>query len=353
MLESVRIRNFRVFRDLEIDRLARINLFAGHNNSGKTTLLEALFLLSGGGNPHMALNVNVTRGIHELAGNQDTIPEILWKPMFSDLDFDKRVEICARDVSIGSLTLKLFLSLPNTIEFPLSGGRETASVTGRPSTRARTLVFEFTDSAGKCVKGRVRPNAQGFQIEQPDTVVPFVSVFISSRVWGLQEEAQLLGELRTRKEQDVVLETLQIIEPELKSVEDNSASGSPMIWVDVGLSELVPLSAMGEGMARVARLILAVSAARGGLVLVDEIENGLHHSVLPDLWRSISHAATRFDTQVVATTHSFECVEAAYHALGNDGFALHRLETANGKNHCVTYGPEAMGGAIRHNMEVR
>lgn len=60
MLESVRIRNFRVFRDLEIDRLARINLFAGHNNSGKTTLLEALFLLSGGGNPHMTLNVNET-----------------------------------------------------------------------------------------------------------------------------------------------------------------------------------------------------------------------------------------------------------------------------------------------------
>ena len=69
-----------------------------------------------------------------------------------------------------------------------------------------------------------------------------------------------------------------------------------MIRVDVGLSELVPLSTMGEGMARVARLILALPAARGGLVLVDEIENGLHRSVLLKVWCSVAHAAARFDT---------------------------------------------------------
>ena len=53
MLESLRVKNYRVFKDLKIDGLHRINLIAGKNNSGKTSLLEAMFLLSGGGNPQM------------------------------------------------------------------------------------------------------------------------------------------------------------------------------------------------------------------------------------------------------------------------------------------------------------
>ena len=88
-------------------------------------------------------------------------------------------------------------------------------------------------------------------------------------------------------------------------------------------------------------------------MLVDEIENRLHHTVLPDVWRTIGKVAEQFNVQVFATTHSFECVEAAYEALGADGFRLHRLETADGVNQCVTYEADAVEGAIRHNLEVR
>ena len=63
MLKHLQIRNFRVFNELKIDRLSRINLIAGRNNSGKTSLLEAIFLLSGAGNAQMAINQNVIRGL--------------------------------------------------------------------------------------------------------------------------------------------------------------------------------------------------------------------------------------------------------------------------------------------------
>ena len=67
----------------------------------------------------------------------------------------------------------------------------------------------------------------------------------------------------------------------------------------------------------------------------------------------IEKAAREFDVQVFATTHSFECVEAAHGALGADGFRLHRLEVVDGTNHCVTYSEDAINGAVRHHMEVR
>ena len=149
------------------------------------------------------------------------------------------------------------------------------------------------------------------------------------------------------------MEALQAIEPRLQSIEDNSSSGAPMIWGDVGLPELVPLSAMGEGMTRIARLVLAISATPDGLILIDEIESGLHHSVLPKVWKVVDTAAKQFNTQVFATTHSFECIEAAHKALGADGFFLHRLEANGTENRCVTYEPEAISAAMRHYMEVR
>ena len=85
-----------------------------------------------------------------------------------------------------------------------------------------------------------------------------------------------------------------------------------MIWGDIGLRELVPLAVMGDGMSRLARLVLAIADAPGGLVLVDEIETGLHHTVLSDVWRVVDEAARQFETQVVATTHSYECIRAAH-----------------------------------------
>ena len=126
-----------------------------------------------------------------------------------------------------------------------------------------------------------------------------------------------------------------------------------MICVDIGLQELVPLSILGAGMTHVARIVLAAATATGGVVLVDEIENGLHHSVQPDVWGVIATAAKQFDVQLFATTHSFECVEAAHEALGADGFSLHRLEVVDGENRCVTLSPTALSGAIRHNLEMR
>ena len=101
------------------------------------------------------------------------------------------------------------------------------------------------------------------------------------------------------------------------------------------------------------RIVMSTALVQDGVVLVDEIENGLHHSVLPGVWKVIAKAAEQFNVQMFATTHSFECVEAAHEALGPDGFSLHRLEVVDGENRCVSLSPTALSGAIRHNLEIR
>ena len=348
MLERLRIRNYRGFTDLGIDRLSRINLFTGRNNSGKTTLLEALFLLCGAGNAQMALNANVMRELNLAAG--PVTPETFWKPIFTGFDVEKTVEIEGRHNAFGSMILSIMNDQSSTIEIPLDG----ASRTSIPElSSSMELLFSFKMGSRTTTESRIRMTMGGIQVDPADVQYPFRAVFLSSRISSPQEDAKRLGQLRKRKQGNFVVKALQIFEPRLQSVEDNSASGIPMIWGDIGLPELVPLPVMGEGMTRIARLILAISAAPNGIVLVDEIENGLHHSTLRKVWTAIDEAAERFNTQIIATTHSFECMAAACHALDDTNLLVHRLEAVDGKTRCVSYEPEELEAAVSHSLEVR
>lgn len=354
MLKRLEIRNFRVFKALKIDRLSRMNLIAGRNNAGKTSLLEAIFLLAGAGNTQMAINAHVIRGLDPSADGktawQQPVDETFWKQLFSDLDMSKPIEIEARHASHGQLALEIASDRPHSAEFSIdrTGG---LSMTNLPEERA--LTFRYRGPEGKEVKNHIRMKERGFEIEQPTIQVPFIATVLLSRIRNTREDAMRLGMLRKQKRGDMLLKALQVVEPKLQSIEDNSASGVPMIWGDIGLSELVPLPVMGEGMTQMARLILAISSVPDGVVLVDEIENGLHHSTLSDVWRVIDEAARQFRTQVFATTHNFECIEAAHHALGPDGFLLHRLEVNGVENRCVTLKSNGIHAAIRHQFEIR
>ena len=347
MLKRLQIRNFRGFNALKIDQLSGINLIVGKNNSGKTSLLEAIFLLSGAGNAQIAINDNVIRSLKP--GGVST-GDPFWKQLFSDLDMGRRIEIEADHISHGQLILEISLKRQPTTEFLLDRTNGT-SVTNLFDDRS--LVFEYSGSSSKSVKSHIHMKRHGFEVNQPAINSPFQAIILLSRIENIQEDAIRLGRLRQQKQGDMLLKALQVVEPKLQSIEDNSSSGIPLIWGDIGLSELVPLSVMGEGITQIARLVLAIASVPDGVVLVDEVENGIHHSVLPDVWRVIEEAAKQFRTQIFTTTHSFECIEAAYQALGSDGFLLHRLEVSDTENRCVTFKPNGISAAIRHNLEVR
>src|SRR5262249_30830035 len=113
---------------------------------------------------------------------------------------------------------------------------------------------------------------------------------------------------------------------------------------------------MGEGMRRVLSMVLAIANAPGGVVLIDEVENGLHHSVMKEVWTAIALVARRMDAQVFATTHSYECITAAHEAFTARGpydLRLYRLDRNNGDIQVVGYDQETVGAAIDFYHEVR
>lgn len=358
MLESVRVREFRGFRDVGVEGLGRINLIAGQNNSGKTSLLEAMALLAGAGFPSLAFNPIVTRGAELLAESESAsgarVRESVWKPMFHELDLHKEIKIEACHSRLGELSLNVDFVRRKNVEIKI-GSLGGTLVT----TLQDTLGFVYHSSATGTVTSQALVDEQGRQVSaytgdtDSEPRIPMPSAYLADRGGSQPEDARNLGEVRRQKRGDLVLEALRLIEPRIESIEENSASGTPMIWADIGLRELIPLATLGGGLARAARLLTGMIHVEGGVLLVDEIENGFHHSVVPKIWSAIDETARDFGVQVFATTHSYECVESAYSALGEDGFTLHRIESKASGNRCVTYTPDALRGAIRHHLEIR
>lgn len=369
MYQLFEVHNFRCFHELTLTNLARVNLIAGMNNVGKTALLEALFLHCGAYNPELAMRLNAFRGIESIKVEFGRQVETPWDSLFNEFDTSKSVELIGENTITGKRIVRLkvtrdprdlaevgpsihYRESEHKRSLPLA---EAASVLTSMSALILALEYQERERDGKYF---MILDPQGLmRVEPIPPPPPFPAFFLAARVRPpLLEDAERFSRLDIIGRQDVLLEALRLIEPRLRRLAVVVVGGVPMIHGDVGLGRLVPLPVMGEGMARLASLVLAIGNAPNGVVLVDEIENGLHHSVLPKVWHAIGEVARQFDTQVFATTHSLECIVAAHQAFAVSGrydFRLHRLERRDGTIRAVTYDQETLAAAIETGLEVR
>ncbi len=360
MLSSFKIRNFRCFRELTLTDIARVNLIVGMNNIGKTALLEALFLHCGAYNPELAIRVNALRGIEVVKVELGRWTETPWDSLFHQFDTTVSIELEGENAVTGKrlLSLKVLREPSDLARVPIQYRHNEMPQAFIPDSLKKPLVLELECKEGEqSERYRLIFDQLGIRMEPLPPAPPFPAFFQASRTRiPFVEEAERFGRLEIQGNQDVILEVLKLIEPGLKRLATVVVAQQPMLHGDVGVGRLIPLPVMGEGMVRLASLVLHIGNAPHGVVLIDEIENGLHYSVLPKVWQAIGEVAQRFDTQIFATTHSLECVEAAHTAFSQSGrydFRLYRLERIDDTIQVIPYDQETMEAAIEAGLEVR
>jgi AAA15 family ATPase/GTPase len=171
--------------------------------------------------------------------------------------------------------------------------------------------------------------------------------------------ATLFTNVRRTQQDEKLLALAKILEPRLKQIELLQNGLEIEIHGHLeGLGQPLPFSSLGEGMRRIISLLLNLATTENGIVLIDEIENGLHHSVQVDVWNAIAEAARAYNVQVFATTHSYEMISAAHEAHKEVKpfdfrlFGLRRNRESN-EIRAVSYDEETLDAAVDMYLEMR
>jgi hypothetical protein len=354
MLRSFTIKNFRCFKDLTVEPLERVNLIAGKNSVGKTAFLEALFLHAGPDKPDLPLNVNLIRGLQLLT--LDAVD--VWSWMFFEKKISESIELTSLRGENVRAFLKIRLVESKKSRLDISANAEHLRPVGPLTTLAgpRDLVLEYEDT-GRRGNLRAYITSDGKVEYERDGLAPSLpSVFLGTWPHGLGSDTKSFSKLEEVGRQDEVVKALKHLEPRLRHLAILTLGSAPMIHGDVGAGRLIPLPLIGEGIVRLLSILLAIVSVPKGIVLIDEIEDGLHYSVMVDVWRAIAEAAHQSDTQIFATTHSWECIWNAHRAFMESemyDFRLHRLDRIDDEISVVTYDREKLETSIAMGLEVR
>jgi len=330
--ENLMIDGFRGLRNLQLKDLGLINVLVGENNSGKTSVLEALSIMCSPLEPLEWLGVVRRRDFGRL--DETRIQSLRWcfsqQPGLADPDqkFEgacqlfceglfplRRLRVTYLDI-MGEPDLKSRSRRPDRrqseeVDVDVFEPRRGAEITHYVDSEAPLEPPTLFD--GEPITIRVwedepavwgHPRRRRGQIPC-DTLTPY-SYQINSLQVRLQSR-QIYG-----KRRDMVLSLLRDFDRDVEDIKLASfRGGRPALYLLHRRLGPAPLSIFGDALRRAVLLVSTLlTLGGGGVLLIDEVETGIHVSALKQVFAWLTRAARELGVQIVATTHSLEAVDA-------------------------------------------
>jgi AAA15 family ATPase/GTPase len=298
MIESIHIQNFRCFEDLKLEGFGRVNLIGGVNNSGKTVLLEGL-LLGGGHQPKAIVVLKKTRH-----SNVDILKKeaksIIWDEFFFNRDKKQIIDI--KTVFSDGLMSKTTYEIQSDIFL----SEESLAISYFHNKNKYLEIAIEVDDEGKEEFKNKKYDAS-LHIKNQDSVISFVTTKDMNK--SHQQLVNNYSKFVLSGEANYVLEGFQAIDDSIEDIEIVSLN-EPNLYLKRKDELLMPMALFGDAIGKIAEIITKMIVCKNGILLIDEIENGIHYTNQPKVWELIFKLAKKFNVQVFATTHSKEMTEA-------------------------------------------
>ena len=315
MLKTLAMRGFRGFESYRLNGLTTVNLIVGKNNSGKTTVLEAVELLVSNG--HLSAFAGVARRRREM---------LALRPRYGvDISHLFSGHVCEPGIQF-ELTSDRQKTSATILSLDEVGEDAESWIARRRSARQRTddVDDEPAPEFGLRIDtGGDRPLSV-FPVDKEGTLLyddwrgsmrsgpsnpPVRFVGLGSPVDDAMRDAW--NDVIAEGREDEIAKDMQILVPEIASIHFLTSSTLRGSTALIGLQEggrRMPIGSYGDGLRRLLALRLALQGANQGFLLIDEIDAGLHWTVMEDVWRLLVEVAKEADVQIFATTHSQDCI---------------------------------------------
>ncbi len=326
MITEISIDGFRCFNHTHIKGFEQVNLLGGKNNSGKTALLEAIMLACQPNEITLAFLRDTLR--KESTQMIAEMPNKVWDNLFYQQQ-DKPIQInltvntqkyeiqFLKEKNEGNVLLLLFRRVQYKIifnkydeqkyEMQVNIPVETKHHSGLPNKRAYSVYTDKYEPVIDSDKHLSRP----FIYKNVETLfgLPISNAMLAAKY----------NELELNSHDDLFLQALNTIDESIDKVKISIVGEHILYARRKGEKQLLPLTLFGDAINSVAKLIFAILDAKDGVLLIDEIENGIHYTNHDKIWTLLFQLAKQHNVQVFATTHSREMIEAfAQTSISND-----------------------------------
>jgi AAA15 family ATPase/GTPase len=383
MIESLEIKNYRNLKHLTLHKLGRVNLFVGKNNTGKTSVLEAISIYHKRGSLDWVFQEILENRKENLVDSDSKKYQELAIESLSSLFTNRIIPYTVNDAiqikepldssSEFSLRFAKYIQIKNEVPDEEGMPEFLAGMMGIIDKMSSKRLEVASDYRGARIGVEVKNgNIVDFHsLDKDRDFIEFISNFdndtqsedlrfIRSRDINQEENIELWSKIAlTEREQDVI-NALKILEPRVERLAyvqvENSEEQVPKIKLE-GQSKPWSILTMGDGINRILTFILNLVNIKDGILLIDEFENGLHYSVQESLWEVIFATAHKLNLQVFVTTHSNDCINAFSRVMErfpkySDGRMI-RLDNKNGDISAKEFEAEKLQIADENGIELR
>jgi AAA15 family ATPase/GTPase len=378
-LDRLYVKNFRALDQLTLEGLGRVNVFVGRNNSGKSTILDAIELLVSSNKFDVLRKQADKHG--ELDDERSRDRDFTFvENFFSGRSLPRSFDSILLESSKNSFVLSHYFVKESQIEELFDNEPririkrqfiEKDTLDGDSSENYRALSLTVNGKRVILADNENNPEKYiGSSIHLSNRLNSYSELFdgipvryVSTKSFDSSYLDNLWGSIQFNPEMNnILISALNLVSDnvEIFGFMQVSPSRSRERKALVKLKDFdkpVPLSSMGDGMSRVLHIVLSLLNAKDGVLLIDEMENGLHYRIQENLWRIIFEFSTKLNIQVFVTTHSWDVIESfskiavehpeegVLYSLGRSGI--------DGKLNAHRYSEERLYQVTQSEMEVR